>query len=65
MWGGLEVYQLIFLPYSFIGGMSDFAGWDTMSVILELIGLIMMIMIFYPIALMLYKEKPNDGETKS
>jgi hypothetical protein len=57
--------QLIFLPYSFIGGMSDFAGWDTLSVILELIGLIIMTIIFHPIGLWLYKEKSEDSNTKS
>lgn len=57
--------QTIFLPYSFIGGMSDFAGWGTMSVILELIGLFVMTVIFYPIGLFLYKEKTNDSNTKS
>jgi hypothetical protein len=39
--------EFIFLPYSFIGGLSNFAGWDTLSIVLELIGLVVMTFIFY------------------
>jgi hypothetical protein len=49
--------QFIFLPYSFIAGMSDFAGWGFLSVVLELVGLIVMTIIFYPVGLLLEKKK--------
>ncbi len=29
------IVQLIFLPYTFIGGMSTYAGWDWSSIVLE------------------------------
>jgi uncharacterized membrane protein len=48
--------EIIFLPYSFIAGMSSFAGWDFLSIILELVGLVFMTLIFYPIGLMFRKE---------
>ena len=41
----------VFLPYSFIAGMSNYAGWDSLSVILELAGLVIMTLIFYAFVL--------------
>ena len=55
--------QAIFLPYSFIAGMSDFAGWGFLSYLLELAGLVVMTIIFYPIGLWLYKDEFKDGNT--
>ncbi|HEY8898673.1 MAG TPA: hypothetical protein VIM79_27780 [Niastella sp.] len=56
--------QTLFLPYSFIGGMSDFAGWGFLSYFLELGGLAVMIIVFHPIGLWLYKGDPKNEETK-
>ncbi len=39
--------DFIFLPYSFIAGMSNFAGWDSLSIILELFGFAFMTFFFY------------------
>jgi hypothetical protein len=54
--------QAIFLPYSFIAGISDFAGWGLLSVFLEIAGLIVMTIIFHPIGLLLYKGNSKDGD---
>jgi len=43
--------EFIFLPYSFIAGLSNFAGWDTLSIVLELFGFIFMTFIFYGVVL--------------
>jgi hypothetical protein len=47
--------EFIFLPYSFIAGMSNFAGWDSLSIILEVLGFIFMTFIFYLIVLFIRK----------
>ncbi|ANE51934.1 hypothetical protein [Flavisolibacter tropicus] len=49
--------QVVFLPYSLIAGMSNFAGWDSLSLILELAGLILMTLLFYPLGLLIEKDK--------
>jgi len=41
--------QTLFLPYSFISGMSSFAGWDELSLILEVVSFGIMTMIIYAI----------------
>lgn len=43
--------DFIFLPYSFIAGLSNFAGWDPLSIVLEFIGFIVMTFIFYGVIL--------------
>jgi len=50
----------LFLPYSFIAGMSSFAGWDKLSLILELTSLPVMGLIFYPFGLMLEKKTSRN-----
>jgi hypothetical protein len=42
-----DVIDIIFLPYSFIAGMSNFAGWDSLSYVLEAISLIIVFIIVY------------------
>lgn len=39
--------EVIFMPYTFIAGMSDFAGWDTLSYILEFVSLIVVFTVVY------------------
>jgi hypothetical protein len=46
----------IFMPYTFIGGLSQFAGWDLFSITLEILSFILMVAIFYPIGLILKKD---------
>jgi hypothetical protein len=53
--------QIVFLPYSFIAGISDFAGWGFLSYFLEMAGLAAMTIVFHPIGLWLYKENNKDG----
>jgi hypothetical protein len=50
--------EFIFLPYSFIGGLSNFAGWDFLSLIFELAGLVLMTLIFYPLGVLIKKKNP-------
>ena len=45
--------EIIFLPYSFIAGLSNFVGWDFLSLILELASIIFMTLIFYPLGLLI------------
>ena len=52
-----EVVEIIFLPYSLIGGMSNLFGWDSISIILEFAGFIIMTLIFYPIGILLSRIK--------
>ncbi len=52
--------ESVFLPYSFIAGMSNFAGWDFLSIILEIVGFVIMTFIFFPIGLLFYKDKEVD-----
>jgi hypothetical protein len=49
--------EIVFLPYSFIVGLSNFAGWDLLSLVLELVGLLFMVLIFYPVGLYFKKNK--------
>lgn len=43
--------DFIFLPYSFIAGLSNFAGWDSLSIVLEIFGFVVMTCIFYGVLL--------------
>lgn len=52
--------EFIFLPYSFIGGLSNFAGWDFLSIILELIGFVFMTFIFYGVVLLIQSLWTGD-----
>jgi hypothetical protein len=56
--------QIVFLPYSFIAGISDFAGWGLSGYFLELGGLAVMTIIFHPIGLWLYKGNNKDGDAQ-
>ncbi len=49
--------ELIGLPYTFIAGMSQFAGWDYLSLIFEICSFVFMTMLFYPIGLLIKKNK--------
>jgi uncharacterized membrane protein len=49
--------ETIFLPYTFIVGLSQFAGWDWFSVILQIFSLLLMTLIFYLLALILIRKK--------
>ena len=51
---------IIFLPYSFIGGLSDFAGWGSLSLILELAGLISMALFFYILVIFVKRTNVQD-----
>jgi len=42
-----EFIKSLFFPYSLISGMSSFAGWDGLSLMLEVISLGIMSLIFY------------------
>lgn len=44
---GSGFIEIIFGPYTFIAGMSSFAGWDWLSFVLELIVFIITIPFFY------------------
>ena len=48
--------QCVFFPYSFIGGLANFAQWDCIVLILMLIALLIMTFIFYPIGLIFDKK---------
>ena len=50
------VLEVIFLPYTFIAGMSQYTGWGILSLVLEILSFILMTLIFYPIA-MLFERK--------
>lgn len=41
------VIEIIFSPYTFIVGMSNFAGWDALSYILELASFFIIFFIVY------------------
>ena len=47
------IIEIIFLPYTFIAGLSNFAGWDTLSYILELGSFIIIFAIVYGIVTLL------------
>ena len=45
--GSFTLLEFIFLPYSFIAGMSSLLGWDGLSLILEFAGFAFMTLVFY------------------
>ncbi len=45
------ILECLFLPYTFIAGLSNFAGWDSLSLILEIVSLATITIILYPFAL--------------
>jgi hypothetical protein len=54
---GLGILEYLFLPYTFIAGLSAFAGWDFLSVILEVGSFVLMTLLFYPVGLFLQKDE--------
>jgi hypothetical protein len=53
----ITLIEILFMPYTFIAGMSDFSGWSLLSVVFEIAGLIIMTIIFYPIGLLIEKKE--------
>jgi hypothetical protein len=53
----LPVLEVLFLPYTFIAGMSQFAGWDGLSIALEIFSFLLMMAVFYPIGALVAREK--------
>lgn len=49
--------EILFFPYVFISGLSQFAGWDWLSLILEILSLFLMTAFFYPIGMLLERKK--------
>ena len=54
---GKGIKGYLFLPYTFIHGMSAFAGWSDLSILLEIISFALMTILFYPVGLFLQKSK--------
>lgn len=48
---------IIFFPYSYIAGLSEFAGWGMFSIIFEIGSLFLTTAFFYPIGMMLERRK--------
>lgn len=48
-----EVIEVLFMPYTFIAGMSNFAGWDSLSYALEAVSLIIIFVFVYGIVSLL------------
>lgn len=58
-------FETIFLPYTFIAGMSNFAGWDWLSYILEFCSLIFIAgLIYLPVKLFLDNPRNKEKEIK-
>lgn len=53
---GSTILETIFLPYTFIAGLSEFAGCDVLSFIFEIFSFLIMLGIFYPIGMLLEKK---------
>jgi len=53
---GNSFVQIIFLPYSFIAALSNYAGWDFLSIVFEIGGLILMTLVFYPVGLLIKRK---------
>jgi len=53
--------DFIFLPYSFIAGLSNLAGWDSLSIVLELFGFVVMTFIFYEVLLFIRSLRTKDA----
>lgn len=51
------VLEILFLPYTFIAGLSEFAGWDWLSFILQIFSLLLMTVLFYPLVMLMVKNK--------
>jgi|GEM_PF-3577703 len=51
------ILELLFIPYSFIAGMSAFAGWDGLSLLLEMASFAFFFAIIY--ALISFFSKDN------
>lgn len=59
-----KIVEIIFIPYTFIAGMSNFAGWDTLSYILELVSFSIVFLIVYTIARFLFKKATLGNQKK-
>lgn len=46
-WSVSNIIDVVFIPYTFIAGMSDFAGWDTLSYTLEFVSFIIVFTVVY------------------
>ena len=57
-----SVLGYLFLPYTFISGWAEFAGWGIATLILELGSFAIMIAVFYPIGLMLQKDTSSNKQ---
>jgi hypothetical protein len=53
------VLGIVFLPYTFIAGMSDFAGWDLLSFVFEILAFCFMIIVFLPVGLIFSRKWPK------
>jgi hypothetical protein len=51
-----SILGMLFLPYTFIAGIAEFAGWDSAALILDFAALLFMLAIFYPIGALLEKK---------
>lgn len=47
------IAEIIFFPFSYIAGLSDYSGWGSFSLILELVGIAIMLAVFYPLSLLI------------
>ena len=48
--------EFLILPYTFIAGMSYFAGWGALSFILVIISILFITLIIYPIVILVIKD---------
>jgi hypothetical protein len=53
----VNILGVIGLPYSFVAGLSVFAGWDWLSLVFELLGFGFMLILIYPPVVIFSKEK--------
>lgn len=51
------VLDIIFLPYTFIAGLSQFAGWDRLSYVLEFGSFLLMTAVFYLLVLLITRRR--------
>ncbi len=52
-----HVLDIVFLPYTFIAGISQFAGWDMVSFVLELGSFLLMTAVFYPLGMLITRRR--------
>lgn len=52
IWCDNAIAEIIFFPFSYIAGLSEYAGWGSFSLILELVAIAIMLTVFYPLSLL-------------